>query len=168
MQNGDNEINKQGVETKEDQNSERKVGGWRDNKTTSRLQADLWLAVHTDKISTLWRRPHPQRTARERGEAQIVSVAQFITLLLSTQADRQYDAASTKGRKDRGQPTLKPDCSGNKDFTMKGTFYETLFKLVGQKSGIQNLVSPVCVRQDLSYFGFLNIKWLSRSKTQTN
>lgn len=168
MQNGDNEINKQGVETKEDQNSERKVGGWRDNKTTSRLQADLWLAVHTDKISTLWRRPHPQRTARERGEAQIVSVAQFITLLLSTQADRQYDAASTKGRKDRGQPTLKPDCSGNKDFTMKGTFYEALFKLVGQKSGIQNLVPPVCVRQDLSYFGFLNIKWLSRSKTQTN
>lgn len=41
MQNGDNEINKQGAETKEDQNWERKVGGWRDNKTTLRLQADL-------------------------------------------------------------------------------------------------------------------------------
>lgn len=53
-------------------NWERKVGGWRDNKTTSRLQAHLWLAVHTDKISTLCRRPHPQRTARERGEAQTV------------------------------------------------------------------------------------------------
>lgn len=110
MQNGDNEINKQGAETKEeDQNWERKVGGWRDNKTTSRLQADLWLAVHTDKISKLWRRPHPQRTARERGgEAQVVSVAQFIRQLLFTQTDRQYNAASTEGQKDRGQPTLKP------------------------------------------------------------
>lgn len=95
MQNGDNEnkTNK-GAETKEeeeeeDQNWERKVGGWRD-KTTSRLQADLWLAVHTDKISTLWRRPHPQRTARERGgEAQVVSVSQVhLDKLLFTQ-DRQ-------------------------------------------------------------------------------
>lgn len=84
MQNGDNEIkNKQGAETKEDQNWERKVGGWRDNKTTSRLQADLWLAVHTDKISKLWRRPHPQRTARERG-----GEAQVITQLLLRQTDR--------------------------------------------------------------------------------
>lgn len=76
MQNEDNEENKQGAKTKEDQNWERKVGGWHD-KTTSRLQADLWLAVHTDKISTLWRN-YPQRTAKERGEAQTVSVAQVI------------------------------------------------------------------------------------------
>lgn len=80
MQNGDNE--KTRVETK-DINWGKKVGGWRDNKTTSRLQAHLWLAVHTDKISTLWRRPHPQRTARERGEAQTVSVVHFITLLFT-------------------------------------------------------------------------------------
>ena len=82
MQNGIKWNKQTRAETK-DINWERKVGGWSDNKTTSRLQAHLWLAVHTDKISTLWRRPHPQRTARERGEAQTVSVVHFNTLLFT-------------------------------------------------------------------------------------